>query len=266
MKRLTRRDFVKWSAVSATALTASSLVQGGKAKGSSTEVNDQQKQIAMLLFPGMTALDLIAPQMIFALLPERQVHLVAKTLAPVQTDTGVMLQPRLTLEDTPDALEVLFVPGGLVGTGDAMRDRETLKFLESRAVRSSFVTSVCTGSLILGAAGLLRGYKATTHWSAREVLPLLGAELVKERVVEDRNRVTAGGITSGLDFALRLAAKLENDSLAKTLQLMVEYAPAAPFLSGTPELAEPGIVASVEQSELFKPYIASWFEAARMVQ
>lgn len=268
---VSRRDLMKRSAAAVLAGSVPAWASTAPASASLVKQNSvlpdpHRKQVAMLLFSGMTALDLIAPQMVFALLPGRQVHLIAKNLTPIETDTGVVLQPTLTLSDTPDELEILFVPGGLAGIADAMKDSETLAFLESRAATSRYVTSVCTGALILGAAGLLRGYRATTHWAAREVLPLLGAELVIERVVEDRNRITAGGITSGIDFALSLAAKLEGEETAKALQLAIEYAPAPPFRSGTPEEAAPKTVAFLEEGPLFKPFIERWLETARSIQ
>jgi transcriptional regulator GlxA family with amidase domain len=136
---------------------------------------------------------------------------------------------------------VLFVPGGLKGTVDAMKDSATIDFLKSRGERARFVTSVCTGSLLLGAAGLLKGYSATSHWYVRQLLPLMGATLRKDRVVEDRNRITAGGVTAGIDFRLTIGAKLANEDAARRVQLLIEYDPKPPFDAGSPERAGPAL-------------------------
>ncbi|MCJ2012257.1 DJ-1/PfpI family protein [Methylobacterium sp. J-076] len=195
----------------------------------------------MLLYPGMTALDVVGPQALLAGLAPGSLHLVAGTAGPVPSDTGISLLATTGFADCPRDLDVLFVPGG-DGTPAQMRDTATLEFLRDRAGRARWVTSVCTGSLILGAAGLLTGYRATSHWCVREtVLPLLGAIPVDERVVFDRNRVTAAGISAGLDFALALAARLRGDAYARTAQLVAEYAPAPPFQAGTPAAAGPAV-------------------------
>jgi cyclohexyl-isocyanide hydratase len=194
---------------------------------------DQPEQIAMLVYPGMTALDLIGPQQIFGYTMGAKVDLVWKTRDPIVTDTRVSLLPTQTFDSCPKQVDILFVPGGGRETVDLMQDAEVLAFLRDRAASARYVTSVCSGALILGAAGLLDGYKATTHWAVHDVLPLLGATPVKARVVEDRNRITAGGITSGIDFALRIAAKLRGDDYARALELMVEYDPQPPFRTGT---------------------------------
>ncbi|MBH5317525.1 DJ-1/PfpI family protein [Paenibacillus sp. GSMTC-2017] len=196
---------------------------------------------ALLLYPGMTALDLIGPQYVFSTIIGMNVHLAAKSKEPILTDTGVSILPTMTLQECPNELTVLFVPGGTEGTLAAIEDHETLAFVADRGARAQYVTSVCTGSLVLGAAGLLRGYKATSHWISRDLLELVGAEPINERVVFDRNRVTGGGVTAGIDFALSLAGKLRGDEYAQTIQLLAEYAPRPPYQSGTPEEAEPAI-------------------------
>ncbi|WP_437734515.1 DJ-1/PfpI family protein [Sorangium sp. So ce1335] len=200
------------------------------------------QHIAMLVYPGFTALDLIGPQTAFGFLEDVQIHLVWKTLDPVTTDMGITLHPTATFETCPEELAVLFVPGGVAGTIALMRDAAVLDFLAARAERASYVTSVCTGSLVLGAAGLLRGYSATTHWAMREVLPLLGAERVDARYVEDRNRITGGGVTSGIDFGLRIVAKMQGEETAQRAQLVMEYDPDPPFQAGSPESAPAAIV------------------------
>lgn len=190
--------------------------------------------IAMLLYPGMTALDLVAPQAILAGLSGGSLHLIAKVPGPVESDTGLSLVATQGFENCPRDVGVLFVPGG-DGTPAQMRDEATLAFLADRGARAEWVTSVCTGSLILGAAGLLAGHRATSHWCVRDaVLPLLGAVPIDERVVFDRNRVTGAGISAGIDFALALAARLRGDDYARTAQLVAEYAPQPPFRAGTP--------------------------------
>jgi cyclohexyl-isocyanide hydratase len=219
------------------------------------------QQIAMFMYPGMTALDFVGPQTIFATLGNVRVHFVSKDKKPVLTDTGLTILPSDDLESCPKDLTVLFVPGGGLGTVAAMKDPETLAFLKDRGSRAKYVTSVCTGSLILGAAGLLNGYKATSHWVARDVLSSLGATPVNSRVVEDRNRITGAGVTAGIDFALVLAQRLRNDKMARGIQLMYEYAPSPPFQSGTPEQAPQDIVAMIRA--MYGPVHSGMIQAAK---
>lgn len=198
-------------------------------------------RIAMLLYPGMTALDVVGPQGLLAGLAPNTLYLVAQAVGPVPSDTNLILIATTSFADCPADLDVLFVPGG-DGTAAQMRDAATLAFLRDRASQARWVTSVCTGSLILGAAGLLRGYRATSHCCARDtVLPLLGAIPVDDRVVFDGNRVTAAGVSAGLDFALALAARLRGEDYARTAQLVAEYAPKPPFEAGSPTAAGPTI-------------------------
>jgi len=213
------------------------------------------EEIAMLIYPGMTALDLIGPQQVFGYVMGCKVHLVAKTAEFVTSDTGVAIRPTRTFADCPDPVDILFVPGGGSGTISLMRDKETLAFLVNRAKNAKYVTSVCSGSLVLAAAGLLRGYKATSHWSVRDVLADFGAEVVAQRVVEDRNRITAGGITAGIDFGLRVAARMRGAEYAQALELTLEYDPQPPFHSGTPETAPAGVVSQMRQ--MYAPLAAS---------
>jgi len=201
--------------------------------------------IGMLLFPGITLMDLVGPQMYFAVAPGRTTQLIWRTREPVVSDTGVPVMPTATFDEVPEELEVLFIPGGLQGTGPILEDPEVLEFVASRGEKAKYVTSVCTGSLILGAAGLLHGYKATSHWAYRDLLPLVGAEPVEERFVEDRNRFTGGGVTSGIDFGLLLLARLASEEYAQGWQLGSEYDPQPPFQMGTPDQADPMIMAEV---------------------
>src|SRR3984893_3056296 len=201
--------------------------------------NQPPLEVGMLLYPGLTLLDLFGPQTVFSWFANT--HLVWKTKDPVISDTGIAVQPTATFETRPRHLYVLFVPGGF-GQQKIMNDSEVLAFLADRAPRSKYVTSVCSGSLLLGAAGLLKGYKATSHWSARDALRMYGAEPVDARVVVDRNRVTGGGVTAGIDFGLVLLAKLRGDDAAKLTQLAMEYDSEPPFDGGSPKTADPAIV------------------------
>jgi cyclohexyl-isocyanide hydratase len=200
------------------------------------------QQIAMLVYPQMTALDLVGPQTILSTLTNVKVHLVWKEKSVLMTDTGIPIQATATFDEVPDNLTVLFVPGGGLGMVSLLEDDETLAFLRKKAKTAKYVTSVCTGSLILGAAGLLKGYKATCHWSVHEMLTDFGAKPVKQRVVFDRNRITGAGVTAGIDFALALTAKLRNDKYAKALQLSYEYDPKPPFDAGNVAKCPPDIV------------------------
>jgi cyclohexyl-isocyanide hydratase len=196
--------------------------------------------IGMLLYPDLTQLDLTGPFEVLHRAPDAEVHLVWKTREPVRADSGLGLLPTTTLEDCPP-LDVLFVPGGW-GQVNLMRDDAVLGFLRRHGEQARYVTSVCTGALLLGAAGLLHGYAATTHWAYVELLPLFGAIPTSGRVVVDRNRITAGGVTAGIDFGLRILAELAGERAAKLTQLGLEYDPAPPFRCGHPTVADPDIV------------------------
>jgi cyclohexyl-isocyanide hydratase len=199
-----------------------------------------QRLIGMLIFPRLTQLDMTGPYEVLARLPNTVVHLVGPTLDPVKTDRGMMIVPTVTFADCPP-LDVVMVPGG-PGQQDLMEDPVALKFLQQQAATAKYVTSVCTGSLVLAAAGLLRGKRATCHWAAVEHLALLGAIPASERVVVDGNIVTGAGVASGIDFALALAAILESEQVAREIQLQIEYDPAPPFNSGSPRTASAEMV------------------------
>lgn len=200
-------------------------------------------EIGVLLFPGLTLLDLAGPQS--ALGMHGRTHLFWKTLDPVMTDSGVAIVPTATFADPPEKLDVLFVPGGF-GTIDAMKDAEVIAFLADRGRQARYVTSVCSGSLILGMAGLLDGYRAATHWATYDILDALGVDAGHERVVADRNRFTGGGVTAGIDFGLTLLAELRGADVAKTTQLLMEYDPAPPYDTGSPERAGPELVGAAK--------------------
>jgi len=201
--------------------------------------------IVMLLYPRLTQLDLTGPFEVFSRFPELKLHLAWKTLGPVTDGAGLRLLPTATFADAPQA-DILFVPGG-PGQIDLMADEETLDFLRKQAAGAAYVTSVCTGSLVLAAAGLLTGYRATCHWLSLNQLAYFDATPVEERVVEDRNRVTGAGVTSGIDFALTLCARLFGEKRAKRTQLFMEYDPQPPFAGGSPKSAEPEIVAEARK-------------------
>lgn len=191
------------------------------------------EEIAMLVYPGMTVMDLIGPHCMFGSLMGVKIHIVAKSLDPVTSDAGLTIVPDATFETCPQDLTVLFAPGGTDGTIAASNDADTLAFMADRGARAKYVTSVCSGSLILGAAGLLKGYKATSHWSCREALAGFGAIPTDARVVRDRNRITGAGVTSGLDFGLSMIAELRDQIYAECSQLMSEYDPHPPFNAGS---------------------------------
>lgn len=197
-------------------------------------------QIGMLVFDGMTYLDLAGPQDAFTKLRPGKVHSIGKTRDVVTSDTGIRVLPDLALNEAPE-LDLLFVGGGQ-GIAALMEDAAVLDFLVKRAPRAKWITSVCTGALVLGAAGLLRGYKAATHWTAMDILPLLGADPVHERVVIDRNRITGGGVTAGIDFGLVVLEQIGGRELAQLVQLGSEYDPRPPFNSGSPRTASPALV------------------------
>lgn len=204
------------------------------------------EQIAFLIYPHFTALDMVGPHHMLAGLMGATVHLVARTRDPVRSDTGLVFVPSATFEECPQDLDILCVPGGTRGTLAAMEDEATMRFLKDRGARAKYVTSVCTGSLVLGAAGLLDGYEATSHWATKALLPIFGAKPMDGRVVEDRNRVTGGGVTAGIDFGLILVGRLRDRRYAETVQLIAEYDPKPPFAAGNPERAPVEVKASID--------------------
>ena len=203
-------------------------------------------QIGLLAFDGLDQIDLTGPFEVLARLPNATTRIYAKSHAPVQDVRGLRLMPDATLADAPQ-LDVLHVPGGY-GQEPLMDDEETLDWVRRQAAGARCVFSVCTGALICGAAGLLKGKRATTHWSAFHLLPLFGAAPVNERVVIDGKLVSAAGVTAGIDGALRVAALLRGDDAARAIQLYLQYAPEPPFDSGTPETAPPAILAAARRS------------------
>ncbi len=191
--------------------------------------------IGILIYPDMTQLDATGPAQVLARVPGATLHMIWKTRDPIPTDAGFAIVPNTTFADCPP-LDVICVPGG-GGQVALMTDPETLDFLRKQAATARYVTSVCTGSLVLGAAGLLKGYRSACHWAWREMLSDFGAIPVAERVVRDRNRISGGGVTAGIDFGLTVAAELAGEEVAKSIQLVLEYDPHPPFDSGSPEKA-----------------------------
>lgn len=197
--------------------------------------------VAFLVFPNVTQLDLTGPAQVLSRLGNVTLNLIWKNADPVPTDAGFPLLPTATFEEIEEA-DILCVPGGL-GTMEIMQDREVLTWLQKVAAKAQWVTSVCTGSLVLGAAGLLKGYRSGCHWASIDQLEYFGAIPVRERIVEDRNRFSGGGVTSGIDFALALAARIRGEDFAKFIQLSIEYDPQPPFDAGSPDKVSPEILA-----------------------
>ena len=202
-------------------------------------------QIGIVLFPRVTQLDFTGPLQVFSSVPGAKVHLIWKRIEPVPSDSVLVITPTVSFADCPQ-LDVICVPGGL-GTDDAVNDEETLAFLRKQAEGAKYVTSVCTGSLVLGAAGLLQGYRASTHWTAMEALAPFGAIPTRTRVCVDRNRVTGGGVTAGIDFALTLVSIMVDRRTAEAIQLRLEYNPAPPFNAGSPDTAPPEVLAVIKE-------------------
>jgi cyclohexyl-isocyanide hydratase len=207
--------------------------------------------IGLLLFPGLTQLDLTGPYEVFARAPHSNIYLIWKSMESVVSDSGIAILPTATFATCPP-LDVICIPGG-PGQINLMEDDETLSFIQQQSAQAKLITSVCTGALLLGAAGLLQGYKATTHWASLDQLALLGAEPVNQRVVRDGNRITGAGVTSGIDFALTVVADIYGDDVAQNIQLHMEYDPQPPFNGGSPRSASATRVKQV--SEQIAPMI-----------
>jgi cyclohexyl-isocyanide hydratase len=211
-----------------------------------------QLHIGLLVFPRMTQLDMTGPFEVFARIPNANVHLVWKRIEPVMSDKGLTVLPTTTCADCPQ-LDIICVPGG-PGQIDLMEDRDIIDFVRRQGARARYVTSVCTGALVLGAAGLLRGYKAATHWASMDNLEHFGAIPCKARVCIDRNRITGGGVTAGIDFGLVVASHLTDRMTAETIQLYMEYDPEPPFAAGSHDTAPAEVLAAFK--EMAKPMLA----------
>jgi cyclohexyl-isocyanide hydratase len=202
-------------------------------------------RILMLVYPGMTLQDLVGPLQVWSAWPGAEVQFAWKSVGPVPTDSGLAVFATTSFEEAWNAPDILFTPGGLLPTFELLDDATVIDFLRMRGAQAKWVTSVCTGAVLLGAAGLLRGYRATTHWFVRDSLALFGATPSNERWVIDRNRATGGGVTAGIDFGLALMAHVVGPERARVTQLALEYSPQPPFRSGTPQEAAPETLAAL---------------------
>jgi cyclohexyl-isocyanide hydratase len=208
--------------------------------------------VGFVIFPDLTQLDFTGPQQVLARLPQSAMHIIAKSDAPVPSDSGLSLVATHTFASCPQ-LDLICIPGGSAGVVKAIGDRDTIEFVQRQASAAKYVTSVCTGAFILGAAGLLKGRRATTHWAFTELLPLVGATYQKGRVVRDGNVITAGGVTSGIDFGLHVVAEIAGEAVAQAIQLGLEYDPDPPFDCGDPDRAPAAV----------KTMVAPRYEAGR---
>jgi cyclohexyl-isocyanide hydratase len=208
--------------------------------------HDVHLQIGSLLFEGIDQIDLTGPFEVLSRIPNSTYRIYGKRVGQVRDIRGLRLMPDASLADAPP-LDVLHVPGGF-GQEALMEDAEVIGWIRHQAAGACSIFSVCTGALLCGAAGLLKGRKTTTHWASFHLLPLFGATPVNERVVVDGSYVFAAGVTAGIDGALRLAAELRGDDAAQAIQLNMAYAPEPPFNSGTPETAPPAILQQARQS------------------
>jgi cyclohexyl-isocyanide hydratase len=221
-------------------------IDGLKARLTQRGVQMPTFNIGFVIFPDLTQLDFTGPLQVLNRMPDSKTHIVAKSLDPVPSDCGLSLVPTTTFRDCPQ-LDLICVPGGF-GVVKAMTDRATIDFVKRQAEQARYITSVCTGAFVLGMAGLLKGRRATTHWAYTDLLPSVGATYEKARVVWDGNVITAGGVTSGIDFALRVVAGIAGDDVAQSIQLSIEYDPAPPFASGHPDRAPAAIRQHLEST------------------
>ncbi|TGN03105.1 DJ-1/PfpI family protein [Leptospira dzoumogneensis] len=204
--------------------------------------------IGLLIFPDLTPLDFVGPYEVFSRMKNSKVYVIAETKEPIPSERGLFILPDKSLEENLN-LDLVLVPGGL-GVNRLMENEKILNWLREKSKSSKYISSVCTGSLVLAAAGLLNGYKATTHWLSLDVLKLFPQIDVKEdRVIIDRDRITGGGVTAGIDFALQVVAEIQGQNAAEEIQLMIEYNPEPPFLSGHPKTANADLVSETRASK-----------------
>lgn len=258
----TRRAFLR--ALTAAGL-AGSAAQAAPAEKDSSSVHERamallkpgSENIVILIYEGFTPLDALGPHYALAGMAGAKVRFIAKTLDPVVTESGFTIGPQLSFEQCPARPDLLLIPGGMAGTIKAMEDPVILDFVRKTAAASTMMGSICTGGLILGAAGLLKGYRATSHWQTLDLLPIAGATPVKERVVVDRNLITCGGVTAGLDLGLELVRRYRGDLYAKGMQLLAEYDPHPPFPgAGNPANADASVVELL--THMHAGYISEW--------
>jgi len=238
---MNRRELLELAALAGVTAIAPNAAYGQ----STTAAAPARTRIQMLVYPGMTLQDLVGPLQVWAAWPGAEIQFAWKEVGPVPTDSGLAVIATTSLADAWAEPDILFAPGGLLPTFELLDDAAVIEFLRARGAQAKWVTSVCTGAVLLGAAGLLRGYRATTHWFARDSLALFGATPANERWVIDRNRATGGGVTAGIDFGLAVLAQLAGAETARVVQLALEYSPQPPFRSGTPEEADPRTLATL---------------------
>ncbi|HEX4972079.1 MAG TPA: DJ-1/PfpI family protein [Steroidobacteraceae bacterium] len=239
---MNRRELLQLAAAAGAAAIAT---KAAGAESTPAAAAPAATRIQMLVYPGMTLQDLVGPLQVWAAWPGVELQFAWKSAGPVTTDSGLAVVATTAFEDAWTAPDILFAPGGLLPTFELLDDATVVDFLRSRGAQAKWVTSVCTGAVLLGAAGLLRGYRAATHWFARDALALFGATPSNERWVIDRNRATGGGVTAGIDFGLALMAHVAGPELARITQLALEYSPQPPFRSGTPQEAAPETLAAL---------------------
>ena len=239
---MNRRELLQ---LAATAGVAAIATRTSTAESAAAGAAPAATRIQMLVYPGMTLQDLVGPLQVWAAWPGVEIQFAWKNAGPVTTDSGLAVIATTSLEDAWTAPDILFTPGGLLPTFELLDDATVMDFLRTRGAQAKWVTSVCTGAVLLGGAGLLRGYRAATHWFARDSLALFGATPSSERWVIDRNRATGGGVTAGIDFGLALMAHVAGPELARITQLALEYSPQPPFRSGTPQEAAPETLAAL---------------------
>jgi transcriptional regulator GlxA family with amidase domain len=250
---MNRRDFAEAAAAFAAAISAGAFHAGPAAAEPSAAFDHEmpaswygREKLAFLIYPGMTSMDMIGPHFMLTSLIGATTQLVAKTKEPVKDATGLVFLPDADFASAVSDVDVFCVPGGTTGTLDAMKDEATLAFVKNVGGKAKFVTSVCTGSLILGAAGLLDGYEATSHWVAKSLLPIFGAKPAAGRFVRDRNRITAEGVTAGLDMGLSMLAEFRDREFAESVQLVAQYAPRPVFNAGDPSTAPKAVKENME--------------------
>ena len=234
---MTRRELMQLAALAGATVMAASGAEG--------QTQPTGTRIQMLVYPGMTLQDLVGPLQVWSAWPGAQIQFAWRSIGPVPTDSGLAVNATTSFADAWADPDILFAPGGLLPTFELLDDAEVIEFLRKRGEQAKWVTSVCTGAVLLGAADLLRGYRATTHWFARDSLAMFGATPANERWVIDRNRATGGGVTAGIDFGLAVLSQLASPELARVVQLALEYSPQPPFRSGTPEEATPQTLATL---------------------
>ena len=240
---LTRRTFLGGTLMLGTIAAAS----GAQIQGTSDTGTAGKKKLVIgtFIYPRMDQIDFTGPFAVLSRLPDSELHVMALERGPIKDHKGLVLTPQTTISEAPP-LDVLHIPGG-PGQEALMRDERVLSMIRRHADQGRLVFSVCTGALLCGAAGILRGRRATTHWSAFDLLHYFGATPVNARVVVDGNIVTAAGVTAGIDGALRLAALLRGDRVAQEIQLDIQYAPEPPFNAGTPQSAPGEVVDALKE-------------------